>query len=149
MSFPFHVFNKTQHSSEIKKAKKVSKDVATSFDFAGDNDEILKKILDDHFYCHPDCISFLSNNCDKFQRYNMHMIIIVYNLMVVSQNISRSDDVKLLMGLLNSNSFVSYNSYLRNDTDGIQQNMLDLRIETEVGIYRKILLDIIHSGNTR
>lgn len=145
MSFPFHVFSGPVVFSTKKEIKKVTKDVATSFDFKHDNTDILNKVLDSGFYCNQNCVNFLFKNSDKFGRYNINMLIIVYNLMDYCMINFQTDELRVIRDVLFNGTFISYLSYLKVDTDDIPLNILENRIDIQLEIYRDILLGIIKS----
>lgn len=145
MSFPFHVLSGPKIISSKKDTKKVTKEIATNFNFKQENSDILSKILDSGFYCSELCVKFLFDNSDKFKYHNIQMLIITYNLMVFCMMNFQRDDVDVLKNELFSGKFVSYDAFLKTDTEGISTTVLENRIEIELSIYRDFLLNIINN----
>jgi hypothetical protein len=148
MSFPFHVFASSVPKAGEKQKKILSKKPATTFNYGNENNEIINKILDERqsgeiFQCDRRCLSVIKQNCDKFKRLNMHMIIIVCNLMFRCMEKYGNDNVETLFNELKSGNYTSYNSFLRNDTSSIADNILDYRIKIEFEVYREILLPML------
>lgn len=144
MSFPFHIFSESHKKDSKIFFRKATRETSTKFNYGEENTELMKKILDEGFYSNNLCVRFLFDNSRKFNRLNLHMVIIVYNLMYYCFNKYGNDNLDTIYNEFINKSLTGYFDYLNNETNEIPDNVLNARIKIEFNIYRNILLNIIN-----